>query len=804
MEKVSHTSSPHIICVGVDPTFVAYILTKTKTLNPYLDICGNLQAAREKISSNAYDVYIIDLGLSAPLVLDLIHEIRQKETKRSIIVVIVDKAKEESYLKDFKENKEVDYLIEKPMIENQMDNLLKEIFQGEPQGNTLNKKLVELKLKYDSTINDKIELISRLARAAKENPEKIYELKSEVHKISGTAGSFGYAPVSKCCKEMEIEINSKIQDGTYKDIQWLSSLDAFIQKVKQGFQTSANEETITTTKKVLAPTKPFLFVIDDDVNFLDLLERIKEDFPFDLEVEFDPQRALDRLKSPDFNPNGIIVSQTFQISTLTGLEIIKQIQSMKSGSGNLCFGLLLEVDNIDLRIEATQNGINYIFRKPVSANVMLDAMAVALEKKSLSSIRVLILDDDAEFCDFVTIVLSEIGISTFAVNESANLFKALEEYRPNILLLDLVLPKYDGMNLLKTLRQDISYKNLIIVIVTSSERLDISTKAYAANVDDILFKPIDKTILQNRILNIAERRISLNVSPDNYTGLLNARDLMENLGDLLKKSGQQESSLVLFEIHDLKKWIQKNGHNSLNDLMIFISNQLQWEADYTMKSYLYQTSTFAIVFNGVEPNAVEKKMYNFLSKLVQKETRWHLSFNCSIVPISKNYMSASKVLKVAEQGLVEAANKEPAAVKVVLRLPKGETISKKEIVIIDSDSNLLKILKQAFESYGIIVNTYNEGGEALKDLFTYSENRLPSLMILERKLADMDGMELYVKLKSRFRTTIPLFVLTVFSSDKDVADGIKQGVLEYIIKPFNISILVQKALQVIFKDGNPS
>jgi DNA-binding response OmpR family regulator len=134
---------------------------------------------------------------------------------------------------------------------------------------------------------------------------------------------------------------------------------------------------------------------------------------------------------------------------------------------------------------------------------------------------------------------------------------------------------------------------------------------------------------------------------------------------------------------------------------------------------------------------------------------------------------------------------------MVTRFPKGETYEKKEIVIVDSDVNLLRILKNAFSAHGITVHTFSEGGDALNEILTYGENRLPALIIIERKLHDMDGMDLFVKLKIRFRKKIPCFMLTLFSSDKDVSEGLSQGVLEYILKPFNISILVQKALRII-------
>lgn len=640
-----------------------------------------------------------------------------------------------------------------------------------------------------------------LTKGAQQNPDQahITELRTVVHKIAGSAGTYGYALVSIVCKEMDVEMSKRIASGQFGEAKWLASLDEFVQKVKESFQTSSLKEFEPAGERFHI-SRPLLYVVDDDAHFLELLERIKDQFAIDLAVEFDPLKAKEKLMSADFNPHGIIVSRTFRASSATGFEIMDAQRHKSQHKPAPILALLLEQDSTDIRIEAMQKGINYIFRKPVSAYVLLKAMKDAFDIETLSHVKVLILDDDADFCNFVTAVLSEIGISVQSIYDSANLFNTLEEYKPNILLLDLVLPKYDGLNLLKTLRQDVAYNNLIVVIVTSSEESATRMNAYSANADDIFYKPFDKALLQKRILNLVERQIATNelTDPQDYTGLLHLKALTSELHTSLLKSDGTDKHLALFEVHAIKDWIKEKGYAAAKDLLIFISNQLYGEADFAMKCFSYNTSKFAIIFDALDLQAIESKMYAFLSGLAQSESKSHLSFNCSIVPISKNFGDAQQVLRAAEQALLEAREKK-GLVKIVDVLPKGESLSKKEVVIVDSDSELLNILKQAFESHNLIVKTYVEGGDALKDLLERNEGLLPALIIVERKLADMDGMDLCIKLKARFRVPIPFYVLTVFSADRDISEGIKHDILEYIVKPFNISILVQKALKVIYK-----
>lgn len=801
MKKDDNNFSLSFLCISIDSTFLAYLLTASKSLTLSLDSCRSVEDAMKKISSFSYDVYMVDFSLSKEVISNLIDAIR-KNNKNKATIVIVSDDHSNADLQNFKAKENIDYILQKPIFPQQIDEFFQELYHRHFTSVAPSRanKLLALKQEYEKTIFRKIEIFTNLAQAVQVNPEleRLKELQNEIHKMAGTAGSFGYESVSILCKKKDEEIRNRIASDTFRDRDWLLSFNEFIEKVKFCFQT----ESIKSPEAILVHVenpRPILYVIDDDKNFLDLLTRVKEQFPIELYVESDPQQAINKLKSSDFNPNAIIASHKFQNSSITGFDIIASTPLNQKHSPTL-FALLLEDDNIDLRMEASQKGINYIFIKPLSAYFLLKAMKDALEVKVLNNIKVLILDDDVDFCNFVVAVLSETGINVRAIHDSENLFQMLEEYKPNILLLDVALPRYDGLSLLQAIRQDASFKNLVILIVTSNEESHTRLKAYSAKANDILYKPVDKNVLQNRILNLIEGQIStphLHDSHD-YTGLLHRKALIGELHEWLIHPKKHDAYLVLFEIHNFADWIKHKGQAAAKDIIVSIGNQLQWEMNYSMNCFSYDTSKFAVLIDEVDLDDIEKKVYSFLSSFVQKEAQLPLSFNCSITPISRDFENAQQVLQEAEKGMEEASRMEFAHVKIVDWRAKNASRNKKEIIIVDADQELVKILKQAFESHDILVKGYAEGEEALKDILNYDEHHLPSLIIVERKLPDMDGMDLYAKIKSRFHVDVPFFILTIFSSDKDVSEGLKQGVLEYIVKPFNISIFMQKALKAIY------
>ncbi len=81
--------------------------------------------------------------------------------------------------------------------------------------------------------------------------------------------------------------------------------------------------------------------------------------------------------------------------------------------------------------------------------------------------RVLVADDDASLVQTLTWILKENGYEVAVCPGGDGLFAKLEEIKPAILLLDIMMPKVDGLQLLERLKQDERYKDLPVLMVSS-------------------------------------------------------------------------------------------------------------------------------------------------------------------------------------------------------------------------------------------------------------------------------------------------------------------------------------------------
>lgn len=121
--------------------------------------------------------------------------------------------------------------------------------------------------------------------------------------------------------------------------------------------------------------------------------------------------------------------------------------------------------------------------------------------------KILIVDDDPQATTLLDMLLSTRGYSTTVVNESAVAVKVAIETRPDLVILDLMMPEPDGFKVCRMLRADSRFIFTPILIITALDDTDSRIVAYGAGADDYLIKPYDveelamiiKTLLQEEI-----------------------------------------------------------------------------------------------------------------------------------------------------------------------------------------------------------------------------------------------------------------------------------------------------------------
>ena len=139
------------------------------------------------------------------------------------------------------------------------------------------------------------------------------------------------------------------------------------------------------------------------------------------------------------------------------------------------------------------------------------------------AIRVLLVDDEEDFTEAVGFWLTSRGhtVSKARDGEQAlNYLYRREEYErrpggdPILILLDLKMPKVNGIEVLKEMKADIRLRNIPVVVVTSSRENPDIRKCYELGVNAYVVKPVDFREFTEAIRNVGLFWVLINQLPE--------------------------------------------------------------------------------------------------------------------------------------------------------------------------------------------------------------------------------------------------------------------------------------------------
>ncbi|MBI4761151.1 MAG: response regulator transcription factor [Chloroflexota bacterium] len=113
--------------------------------------------------------------------------------------------------------------------------------------------------------------------------------------------------------------------------------------------------------------------------------------------------------------------------------------------------------------------------------------------------KVMVIDDDEDFTNLYKAALRAAGFDASGVNQSASALELAYLSRPDVFVIDLMMPDIDGFQLCRMIRADPVLKDIPIIIVTALTDLDSRLIAMGAGANDYLTKPFHVNELKQRI-----------------------------------------------------------------------------------------------------------------------------------------------------------------------------------------------------------------------------------------------------------------------------------------------------------------
>lgn len=177
--------------------------------------------------------------------------------------------------------------------------------------------------------------------------------------------------------------------------------------------------------------------------------------------------------------------------------------------------------------------------------------------------RVLVVEDSRVAVALIQRTLAQHGIDAQAINDPGKLLDALESYRPDLVLMDMYMPRFNGVEATRVLRQMAAYSSLPIVYLSGESNVGMQVEALRLGGDQFLIKPFNPVLLaavvKTRIERFRETRRSSRL--DGLTGLLNHTTAKSQLNTLVSQAaGQGMLTVAMIDIDHFKSINDTYGH----------------------------------------------------------------------------------------------------------------------------------------------------------------------------------------------------------------------------------------------------
>jgi PAS domain S-box-containing protein len=173
-----------------------------------------------------------------------------------------------------------------------------------------------------------------------------------------------------------------------------------------------------------------------------------------------------------------------------GLTLVKSLVEMHNGT-------------VEARSKGRGHGTEFVVTLPRSAASVESAPATKTRKRSQpAGHRILIVDDNKDAALSMEMMLRLAGHETRMAHDGVQTLRVATEFRPNLILLDLGMPKLNGYDTCRILRAQPWGKDVTIAAVTGWGQGDDRERSKAAGFDHHLVKPVDSAAIQRIIKNL--------------------------------------------------------------------------------------------------------------------------------------------------------------------------------------------------------------------------------------------------------------------------------------------------------------
>lgn len=509
-------------------------------------------------------------------------------------------------------------------------------------------------------------------KANSNNMDALTELHRTVHSLKGTGRTFGFNQLGYAADHAEEMLSKRLSNPEDKlPPDWTDRMAGFLAELAQDAEAIlAAGEPAAEAKEPLdfGSYRPFwppqdcrgklLYICDDDQLVLEQLATQLSCFGYQVGAFTE----LDKLSRSilEHRPDALIMDINFPEGRYAGTDLVGSLR--KELNYQLPILFLSSRDDFDARLSAVLAGGTDYFVKPANIQELVTSLDQLTCKNLPEPYRILIVDDEPTVSDYHSAILQEAGMITRCLDEPCTIMGTLQEFRPDLVLMDMYMPACSGYDLAKLIRQIHEYTAVPIIYLSSETDKQKQFSAMRIGAEGFMTKPVVPAELVAAVEIRAERMRSLRAMMvrDSLTGLFNHTTTTQLLEAAISTTRRTSSTLcfVMIDI-DLFKQVNDNyGHPAGDQVIQSLARVLKQRLRASDAVGRYGGEEFALVLQDVD-TAKANELVNSLRddfallSFNGNDTAFSCTFSAGIAAFPR-YQTLEKLREAADQALYRA------------------------------------------------------------------------------------------------------------------------------------------------------
>nr|WP_246347339.1 diguanylate cyclase [Desulfurispira natronophila] len=516
----------------------------------------------------------------------------------------------------------------------------------------------ELHEQYTVKLRGELQSLSDLVSDVPSDFSKLLDtLHQRLHKLAGSAGTFGFAELSEKARQLEIQVKLWL-DNPPANIphEWetfaheIGQLPSTLSPSQNGKEQDSPVNHSSTEELLAAPQhhQVRVYVVNGDA-------RLAEEMAFTLrhfghQTSWFTSLAQSTQAQADGRPHAMIID-----TDLLQEEGTDPLMSL--GTVPLIF--TSHCQDFDTRIQVARAGGQGFFLHPVDIPKLVDRLSQLLRSNGDTPYRVLIVDDDRDLAQHFQLVLQGAGMEVQVLEEPSRILDAVKEQRPEIILMDLYMPGYSGVELARLLRLQDDWLHTPIVYVSGETDLKKQMSALGHAGDDFITKPLsdEQLIAAVKVRVSRARMLSELMSRDSLTGLFNHSRIKEQLVLEVSRAQRNDAPLsaVMLDMDKFKHVNDTYGHGVGDRVIKTLAHLLQQRVRQSDTVGRYGGEEFAAILPDCDAASAWSIVDDIRQRFGQvtffsEGKEFHVTLSAGIAS-STDYDNAEAMLMAADEAL---------------------------------------------------------------------------------------------------------------------------------------------------------